>query len=155
MTTGRTPIRQFYRWRDKGCMEESAGDTARRSRLCVADDRCQLYQDAFPHRRCSRRESGHGLHKKVGGGQQQDTFGSECAYVNPNAGGHGRSHSRCSQASILIEGIDTQYLLADKGYNTGVIIAQTGSRRETCAPATKNPQASAITTSICINCVIG
>ena len=30
----------------------------------------------------------------------------------------------CSQASTLIEGIDAQYLLADKGYDADAIIAQ-------------------------------
>lgn len=35
------------------------------------------------------------------------------------------STTDCRQASILIEDIDAQYLLANKGYDTGAIITQT------------------------------
>jgi len=45
----------------------------------------------------------------------------------------------CSQASTLIEGIDAQYLLADKGYDSNAIIAQAREQgMEPVIPPRKN-----------------
>ena len=45
----------------------------------------------------------------------------------------------CSQASTLIKGIDAQYLLADKGYDSDAIIAQAkGQGMEPVIPPRKN-----------------
>ena len=62
----------------------------------------------------------------------------------------------CSQASTLIGGIDEQYLLADKGYNSDIIRAQAkGQGMEPVIRHAKTAGSFVTTTSIFINCVIG
>ena len=105
------------------CMRKSAGDTDQRSRLLqMTDNRGQSHHSAFPRCRYSRWESRYGLHKR--GGNRKIHLAMDAHGIPVRMLVTAGSTVDCSQASTLIGGIDEQYLLADKGYNSDIIRAQ-------------------------------
>ena len=92
----------------------------------MADDRRQPLQGSPSCRRRQRRQSGHEPHKRVLNTKLHlavDAFGMPVRVIIT----HGTA-ADCTQASKLIEGIDAEYLIADKGYDTDAIIEQAAAQ---------------------------
>ncbi|WP_409521164.1 IS5 family transposase [Methylomonas sp. MO1] len=88
----------------------------------MADDRCQSHQGSPACRGGKRRQPGHGGHKR---GLNSKIHLAVDAHGMPvrifvTAG----TTADCSQAPTLIDGLDAQHLLADKGYDSDAIVAQ-------------------------------
>jgi len=86
----------------------------------MANDRCEPYQGTSSRRRCGRRESRHGMHKR---GLNSKIHLAVDANGMPvrilvTAG----TVPDCTQAKTLIDGISAGWLLADKGYDSNEII---------------------------------
>ncbi|WP_281172061.1 IS5 family transposase [Nitratidesulfovibrio termitidis] len=84
----------------------------------MVDDRCKPHQSASSCGRCTRWESGHGPHKR---GLNSKIHLAVDAHGMPirmfiTAG----TVADCAQAQRLVEGIDAENLLADKGYDSGI-----------------------------------
>jgi len=86
----------------------------------MADDRCEPCQSASSCRRGKRWQSGHAPHKR-----------GLNTKIHLAVDAHGMlvrmfiiegTRADCSQAEHPIEGIDAEYLLADKGYDSDKII---------------------------------
>ena len=86
----------------------------------MADDRREPYQSASSCRRCERWQSGYGSHKRGLNTKIHlavDAHGLPVRMLITEG-----TRADCSQAEHLIEGIDAEYLLADKGYDSDKII---------------------------------
>ncbi|WP_327036672.1 IS5 family transposase [Methylomonas sp. MK1] len=88
----------------------------------MADDRCQSHQGSPACRGGKRRQPRHGGHKR---GLNSKIHLAVDAHGMPvrilvTAG----TTADCSQAPTLIDGLDAQHLLADKGYDSDAIVAQ-------------------------------
>ena len=86
----------------------------------MADDRCEPYQSASSCRRGKGRQSGYGSHKRGLNTKIHlavDAHGMPVRILITEG-----TRADCSQAEHLIEGIDAEYLLADKGYDSEKII---------------------------------
>ena len=86
----------------------------------MVDDRCKPYQGSSPCGGSARRQSRHGPHKR---GLNSKIHLAVDAHGNPvrmlvTAG----TTADCTQAGKLIEGIDADNLIADKGYDSNEII---------------------------------
>ncbi len=86
----------------------------------MADDRCKPCQSASSCRRCERRQSGYGPYKR--GFNTKIHLGVDAHGMAVRVLISEGSRADCSQAEYLIEGIDADYLLADKGYDSDKII---------------------------------
>ena len=86
----------------------------------MADDRCEPCQSASSCRRGKRWQSGYGPHKRGLNTKIHlavDAHGMPVRILITEG-----TRADCSQAEHLIEGIDAEYLLADKGYDSDKII---------------------------------
>ena len=86
----------------------------------MADDRREPYQSASPCRRSKGRQSGYGPYKRGLNTKIHlavDAYGMPVRVLITEG-----TRADCSQAEYLIEGIDADYLLADKGYDSDKII---------------------------------
>ena len=86
----------------------------------MADDRREPYQSASSCRRCERWQSGYGPYKRGLNTKIHlavDAHGMPVRMLITEG-----TRADCSQAEHLIEGIDAEYLLADKGYDSDKII---------------------------------
>jgi transposase len=105
----------------------------------MANDRCQPHQSPSACDRRTRRQSGHGGHKR---GLNSKIHLAVDAHGMPvriliTAG----TTADCSQAAALIEGVDAQHLLADKGYDSDAIVAQAEANQMTVViPPRRNRQ---------------
>lgn len=86
----------------------------------MAYDRCKPYKSTSPRKRSGRRQPGYGAHKR---GLNSKIHLAVDAHGMPvrlfvTAG----TVADCTQACRLIEGIDAEYLLADRGYDSDSII---------------------------------
>ena len=86
----------------------------------MADDRREPYQSASSCRRSKGRQSGYGPYKRGLNTKIHlavDAHGMPVRILITEG-----TRADCSQAEHLIEGIDAEYLLADKGYDSEKII---------------------------------
>ena len=86
----------------------------------MADDRREPYQSASSCRRSKGRQSGYGPYKRGLNTKIHlavDAYGMPVRVLITEG-----TRADCSQAEYLIEGIDADYLLADKGYDSDKII---------------------------------
>ena len=86
----------------------------------MADDRCEPCQSASSCRRGKRWQSGYGPHKRGLNTKIHlavDAHGMPVRVLITEG-----TRADCSQTEYLIEGIDADYLLADKGYDSDKII---------------------------------
>ena len=92
----------------------------------MADDRCQSLQGASSCRRGKGRESGHGTYKRGLNTKIHlavDAHGMPLRIIATEA-----TRADCTEAASLIEGIDAEHLIADKGYDSDVIVEQAKSQ---------------------------
>jgi len=131
--------RCFIRWRDKGIWEkllEVLIDDPDYEWLMIDASRCKVH----PHA-AGAKGGDHDMNRTKGGGaQHQDTSGRGCAHGMPvrvfiTQG----TTADCTQAGRLIEGLDADYLLADRGYDSNAIIEQARKQgMEAIIPPKKN-----------------
>ena len=107
----------------------------------MADDRCEPYQSASSCRRGKGGQSGSGSHKRGLNTKIHlavDAHGMPVRILITEG-----TRADCSQAEHLIEGIDAEYLLADKGYDSDKIIEKA---KEGGLTAVIPPRCSRLTT---------
>ena len=86
----------------------------------MVDDRCQSYQGSSPCRWCPRGKSGNGPHKRGLNTKLHlavDSHGMPVRLILTQG-----TTADCSQAIALIQGIQAEHLLADKGYDSNEIV---------------------------------
>ena len=86
----------------------------------MADDRCQPYQGTQARYRCAWRQPGHGADKRGLNSKIHlavDAFGMPLRILVTSG-----TTADCQKAEELIETIDAQHLLADRGYDTDAIV---------------------------------
>ncbi|MBQ7560590.1 MAG: transposase, partial [Synergistaceae bacterium] len=103
----------------------------------MAYDRRFLYQSSPSRSRSSRRQPSYGSYKKGLNTKIHiavDSFGMPVRVIVTEG-----TVADCSRAGELIEGIDADYLLADRGYDTDNVIKQvTEAEIEIVIPPKKN-----------------
>ena len=103
----------------------------------MAHDRCFIYQGSSPCSRSSWRQSRYGADKRGLNTKVHlavDSFGMPVRVIITDG-----TVADCSKACELIEGIDADYLLADRGYDTDVVIEQvSGAGMEAVIPPKRN-----------------
>ncbi len=103
----------------------------------MADDRCQPHQGSSSRDRSSRWQPGYGAHKRGLNTKVHlavDAFGMPVRVLITSG-----TTADCSQAATLIEGIDAEYLLADRGYDSDAIVRYAESKGMTSViPPRKN-----------------
>ncbi len=92
----------------------------------MADDRCNTYKGASARSGCGGREPGYGsikrgLNTKIH--PTVDALGMPVRRVITDG-----TRADCTQASILIDGISAEYLLADKGYDSDALVDQAAAQ---------------------------
>ena len=103
----------------------------------MAYDRRLIYQSSSTRGRSGRRQSGDGTHKRGLNTKihlATDSFGMPVRVIITSG-----TVADCSKAGELIDGIDADYLLADRGYDTNAVIEQAGAAKmEAVIPPKKN-----------------
>lgn len=103
----------------------------------MADDRCQSYQGTSSWDRCEGRKPGNGPHKR---GLNTKLHLAVDAHGKPvRARLTAGTIADCSQALLLLKGLDIGVLLADKGYDTNEILEYAKAHGNTAViPPKKN-----------------
>mgnify|MGYP000325936410 CR=1 FL=1 len=103
----------------------------------MADDRCQPLQSSSPRGWSQRRQSGHEPHKRGLNSKIHlavDAHGMPVRVIVTEG-----TRADCTQAERLTQGICADYLIADKGYDTDLVIEDTKARGiEPVIPPKKN-----------------
>ena len=103
----------------------------------MVNDRCIIHQGSSPCDRSNRRQPSDGSHKRGLNTKLHlavDSFGMPVRAIITD-----RTVADCSKTGELIEGIDADYLLADRGYDTDSVIEQVReAKMETVIPPKKN-----------------
>ena len=103
----------------------------------MAYDRCFIYQGSSARSRSKGRQSGYGANKRGLNSKIHlavDSLGMPVRAIITDG-----TVADCSMANELIEGIDADYLLADRGYDTDSVIKQAGdAKMEAVIPPKKN-----------------
>ena len=103
------------------------GTTRDRTRLRMADDRCQPHQGSSTCGRSTGWQPGYGGHKRGLNSKIHlavDAHGMPVRVVI-TAG----TTADCTQASTLIDGLDAEHLLADRGYDTDAIVDKAAAQQ--------------------------
>lgn len=104
----------------QGHVGKSLGNPDSGTGFRVADHRCEPLQSSPPRIGSQRRQSGDGAHKRGLNTKIHlavDAHGLPVRVIVTDG-----PTADCTQAESLMEGIDAQYLLADKGYDSNAII---------------------------------
>ncbi len=102
----------------------------------MAYDRCFIYQSSSTRGRSSRRYPSHGAHKRELNTKIHlavDSFGMPVRVIVTDG-----TVADCPKAGELIERIDADYLLADRGYDTDNVIEQADSAKMEAVIPPKN-----------------
>ena len=92
----------------------------------MADDRRQPLQGPSPCRRSQRRKPGHGPHQR--GLNTKIHLAVDAQGLPVRIVVTAGSRADCTQAGRLIEGIDADHLIADKGYDADAILKQAAAQ---------------------------